>query len=362
MTYELPVMSGFPRIDPKLVLPVGLPMPANPGLLEPGAARVRVRSRTNRFPFPIPNGWFAVALAAEIEPGQIRPVHYFGEDLVVYRTAGGEPRTVEAYCRHLGAHLAVGGRVDGECVVCPFHGWTYDGTGQCVKIPYAQSERIPAKARLRTYPTIERNGMIWAWHHLEEGEPFYEVPVVSEVEDSEWQEPLVREFYVATSCQEMAENHHDLAHVKSVHGVDATPKTAERVEGEYLYTEWGSGVQEEAAGLGLDVMRVRGIMTYFSCVTPIDDDTVQIRWVFTAPTSRGSEKLRSFVDIAMTGMSQDVPIWENKVYRERPMLTKGESDIAQFRGWCRQFYSLTDELIREPSRTATSDHGSAEVR
>lgn len=46
---------------------------------------------------------------------------------------------VDAYCPHLGANLGVGGRVHGNCIECPFHGWQFDGeTGQCVKIPYAE--------------------------------------------------------------------------------------------------------------------------------------------------------------------------------------------------------------------------------
>ena len=45
---------------------------------------------------------------------------------------------VDAYCPHLGANLGVGGRVHGNCIECPFHGWQFDGeSGQCVKIPYA---------------------------------------------------------------------------------------------------------------------------------------------------------------------------------------------------------------------------------
>src|SRR6478736_3358910 len=138
---------------------VGLPMPRNPALLDPSTSRVRVRTVTDRFPFPIPNGWFVVATSDELAPGEVRALHYFGRDLVLFRTDGGAPRLTDAYCAHLGAHLAVGGRVEGECLRCPFHGWAYDGeSGRCAEIPYGQVERIPAQARVRPYPTIERGG------------------------------------------------------------------------------------------------------------------------------------------------------------------------------------------------------------
>jgi hypothetical protein len=164
--------------------------------------------------------------------------------------------------------------------------------------------------------------------------------VVSEVEDSEWQEPLVREFYVATSCQEMAENHHDPAHAKSVHGVEF-PGVTERMEGAYQYMEYPSlGHRRECFGLGLEVMRVHGVTTSLSCLTPIDQDNIHIRWLFTAPKSSGPEILRRSANVSASGTSQDLPIIENKVYRSRPVLTKGEVGIPRLREWSRQFYSF----------------------
>src|SRR5688572_20437098 len=152
---------------------VGLPMPRNPGLLEPDAPRLRVRTVRDRFPFPIPNGWFVVALSEELTVGESVARHYFGRDLVLFRGDHGAAHVLDAYCAHLGAHLAVGGKVEGDCIRCPFHGWRYEGTtGRCNEIPYGGSERIPEKAKVRTYPTIERAGAVWAWYHRTEGDPF----------------------------------------------------------------------------------------------------------------------------------------------------------------------------------------------
>ena len=75
----------------------------------------------------MPNGWFIVARSDELAPGEMRPLYAFGRDLVLFRTEGGEARLLDAHCPHLGAHLAVGGRVEGECIRCPFHGWRFDG-------------------------------------------------------------------------------------------------------------------------------------------------------------------------------------------------------------------------------------------
>ena len=84
-------------------------------------------STENRFAPEIPNGWFAVAWSRELRPGEVHRIRAFGEDLVLFRTHSGVPRVLSAYCPHLGAHLAEGGRVMGESIRCPFHGWQYDG-------------------------------------------------------------------------------------------------------------------------------------------------------------------------------------------------------------------------------------------
>ena len=116
-----------------------------------------------RFPFPIPNGWFAVARSDEVATGQVVPAHYFGRELAIYRTADGEPRVVDAHCPHLGAHLAHGGQVRGELLECPFHAWRFDGvSGRCVEVPYTDADPSP-KARVRSYPVVERFGLIFAW-------------------------------------------------------------------------------------------------------------------------------------------------------------------------------------------------------
>lgn len=337
-------------------LPLGLPMPRNFDLIDPATARVRVRTVADRFPFPIPNGWFAVARSAELAPGAVEALHYFGRDLTIYRTESGEARVVDAYCAHLGAHLAVGGTVKGDCLACPFHGWTFDGvSGACVDIPYAQTERIPAKAAVRAYPVLERNGLVWAWHHTKHGEPFYDVPVVPEFDDPAWLAPHLIEFRISTSCQEMAENNHDHAHFKFVHGTDAIPTASEVIEGTYKRVE-GGGLVRETFGLGLGVLRMPGVMTFLSSVTPLDGDNVHVRWVFTAPAGdggagaggaemvdgrtvdAGENAAVSFAKAFAEGVSQDIPIWENKVYRERPVLTKGEAGILAHRKWAQQFY------------------------
>ena len=98
---------------------------------------------------PIPNGWFAVAWSKDLAVGEVQRIRYFDNEMVLFRTRSGQVRVLDAYCAHLGAHLAEGGKVVGETVKCPFHAWQYDGNGQCVVIPYAK--KIPPKACVRSW-------------------------------------------------------------------------------------------------------------------------------------------------------------------------------------------------------------------
>jgi phenylpropionate dioxygenase-like ring-hydroxylating dioxygenase large terminal subunit len=323
-------------------LPAGLPMPRDPGLLSDLGRRQRVtRFDEPRYPFGIPNGWFVVATSAELAPGDVRALRYFDRDLVLYRTADGRPRLMDAHCPHLGAHLAVGGRVEDDCIRCPFHGWRFDGeTGTCVEIPYGDLPRIPPKAHTRSYPTLERNHMVWAWYHARAGEPFYDVPEVPEFADGDWLPIVVRDFEIRVAAQDMAENNVDFAHFRYVHGTDAIPEDSFVTDGTYKKAVGGNGTfVREGFGLGLGVLRITGYVTFLSSTTPLDAGNVHVRWVFTAPRANGEEAAVQAADSFCAGVSQDIPIWENKVYRDPPIVTKTEKLILEHRRWAQQFYS-----------------------
>src|SRR5687768_3549653 len=115
------------------------------------------------FPYrTFPTGWFQVDWSGALAPGEVKPIRYFDRDLVLYRGTGGEAHIMDAHCPHLGAHLGVGGRVEDDCIVCPFHNWRWDANGENVHVPY--SERINKTKRARTWPVLEANGILLMWH------------------------------------------------------------------------------------------------------------------------------------------------------------------------------------------------------
>ncbi len=117
-------------------------------------------------------GWHLVLFSSELGVGEVKSLHYFGRELVAWRGESGKVAVLDAYCPHLGAHLGSdGGRIEGDTVACPFHGWRFDSEGHCVEIPYAQ--KIPERARdaLGAWPVKETNGFIAIWHDPEDNPP-----------------------------------------------------------------------------------------------------------------------------------------------------------------------------------------------
>lgn len=111
-----------------------------------------------------------VADSREVPIGSLKNVHFWGKDLVVFRGQNGQVGVLDAYCPHLGAHLGIGGVVKGNCLSCPFHGWEFDSTGKCQKIPYTDGE-IPANASTRSYTIDETHNVILLWYDAEGRDP-----------------------------------------------------------------------------------------------------------------------------------------------------------------------------------------------
>jgi 3-ketosteroid 9alpha-monooxygenase subunit A len=313
----------------------------------------------SRFPMPrYPNGWFQVAYSDELVPGKVMPLHYFGKDLVLFRTEGGEARLLDAHCPHLGAHLGYGGKVKGDCIECPFHAWKFDGAGACIEIPYAK--KLPPRAQLRAWEVREVNGMVMAWHHIGGEPPQFEVPALPEYGHAEWTPYETRSWKIRSHNQEMAENSVDSAHFRYLHGTAEMPETRAETNGHILHavsstvmkTPRGK-VQGEIEvylhGFGFTTTRFRGLVETLlvSSSTPIDEDLIELRFAFTLK-KMVNEGVTNTVGAAFQRevnrqLEQDIPIWENKIYVHPPVLVDGDGPIGLFRRWAKQFYTGAPE-------------------
>ncbi len=319
---------------------------------------------TRRFPQPIPYGWYFVGYCDELTPCDVRPLHYFGRDLVLFRNAEGRAGMLDAHCPHLGAHLGHGGKIDGDLIRCAFHGWAYDTDGWCRDVPYASS--MPPACRrepvIHSYPLTEANGVIWAWYHPHNIAPLFDVEVYPQFTDPSWATQTRFEWRVAINPQEVAENAVDAAHFQFVHGSPAPPEGHGVYEGHIRRTgtdgiaevqladgstqQIKTAVRSVANGAGQKITMLQGVTRVWLMVliTPIETDDAELRFAFTHPqTEAGSPEAAAFAQACdriagETGVIADIPIWNHKIHRERPLLCESEEQIVKFRRWFEQFY------------------------
>ncbi|GMW07260.1 MAG: hypothetical protein AMXMBFR8_20560 [Nevskiales bacterium] len=107
------------------------------------------------------NFWYAAEWSHKLGPDPLR-LRMLGQDFVLYRDSAGRAHCLANVCVHRGGSLA-GGVVRNDRIQCPYHGWQFDGTGRCLKIPSLGPQgqgRIPGRARVDSYPVEERYGLI----------------------------------------------------------------------------------------------------------------------------------------------------------------------------------------------------------
>ncbi len=118
--------------------------------------------------------WQPVYRAEDLAPKQLRPIQIMGERFTLYRGATGVPHVVAFRCAHRGTQLSTGW-VEGDCVRCRYHGWKYEGSGQCVEQP-GEEASYAQKIRIRSYPTQEYLGLVFAYFGEGEVPPLRRYP------------------------------------------------------------------------------------------------------------------------------------------------------------------------------------------
>ncbi len=267
-----------------------------------------MRPPARDFPFPLPNGWFRVAFVEDLERGREIPLRYFGRDLVLACAGSGEAQVLE-------------------------------------------------RGGARAWPTRVSSRIVWAWHHPDGRAPCWAPPEVSEVEDPGWSPLIHHRWRVRTRNQEIAENTSDPAHFAAVHGFAGVPSPEIRFD-EHRCRSFSAyrapnrqGELVESTlevvwhGLGIGVTRSTGTveLLFIGTITPVDEELVEACFSFSVCRERGLDPDRgpgraSIVE-AIRQMEQDIPIWENKRYRDRPLLCEQDGPIGPFRSWARQFYA-----------------------
>ncbi len=189
------------------------------------------------------NDWHVVAVSAEIVPGHLVPLILFERELVGWRDSGGAMHVWEDLCIHRGARLSKGFIRDDK-VICPYHGWNYDGSARCVLMPAAPSEAPLKKARAIAHHTTEKYGLLWVCL----GTPERDVPEFPEWTDDGYKKVLCGPYKFRSGFRAV-ENFVDPTHFPFVHaGVNGDPRRSRPI----LPYE----VREDSDGLSTSEIRV----------------------------------------------------------------------------------------------------------
>lgn len=309
-------------------------------------------------------GWFQIGWSVDFG-GQPRPMRYFGRDLVAYRTEAGELIVLDANCQHLGAHLGYGGTVEGDCIVCPFHGWKWDRDGANTDIPYSTKVKRNRAKRLRSWHVREQEGVVYLWHDPADRGPTWEPPILLDEgeeyhdlhPDGVWTWERVR-----VHPQMSMENTTDAAHFKYVHRADevghiAAVRTDDRLfEAEYTlgmgrgdrktFLAEGPGVvvatlMARAWGVGLLTAHFSGPGSAVNllCTTPIDAHSSRMMSSVWVPRSVDAAVVGLRIREQVKQIGRDIVIWEHMDYLARPPFPPEEArDFVALRRWSEQFY------------------------
>ncbi len=317
-----------------------------------------------RYPIPFySEGWFQIAWTKDLPPGQLRKVHQFGTDYVLFRAHNGELALLGDVCPHLGAHFSEGGTVVGNSIRCPYHNWEFGTDGVCSNIPYSDS--IPVKARTPALTVVERYGMIFMYRNKAGTPPTYDLPEIEDFDEDSYTKPATYEFTVRIHGQDIMENSVDSPHFAAVHGHDM-PVNSFKSEGEELRITQDTGVNFLGIHLKarlefhmiepgfhyLHFPEVPGPPAHvFSSIVPIDEEHVSHRLTFRVKRSRipfMSAIARKFlIWRMMVTYREDMRIWQSKDYQKHPVLCDGDGSIMKLRRWYAQFY---DPCEVEPAR------------
>ena len=157
------------------------------------------------------NDWHAVIPVKQLDAEGVVRARLLEEDIVIW-CAGDQVMAWKDLCIHRGSRLSLG-EIQGDTLMCAYHGWTYDQTGQCVRIPAHPDQTPPAKARVTTFQACIAYDFVWVCL----GTPEYALPPFPEWQDETYRRVLCGPYTFHAAGPRMVENFLDVAHFPFVH-------------------------------------------------------------------------------------------------------------------------------------------------
>ena len=163
-------------------------------------------------PFPL-DQWYVAGLASDLTDKPLGRT-FLNEKVVMFRTSDGKVAALEDRCCHKSLPLSCGA-VEGGGLRCGYHGLLFDAGGQCVEIP--GQDRIPSKAKVRSYHLVEKDHLLWIWMPRMEGS----APTRPAPDYPHHDNPMYKwgggHYHYQTPWQLIHDNLLDLSHLGYVH-------------------------------------------------------------------------------------------------------------------------------------------------
>lgn len=205
--------------------------------------------------------WYGVGVATAFVADRPHVIRFLGEELVGYRTAQGDVVLLDNRCAHRGCRFSAGW-VEGSALVCPYHGWRYDATGVCRHVPALRpDESIPAGARIRSYRTQEKYGIVWAWIPEKCPEPTYAIEDIPELDGMHHHPRADIRYLFKGHYTRTIENGIDPVHAPFLHGKSVGKVSA---DADLTYPDFDivKGERIAKSRFPVKVERISGIVRY----------------------------------------------------------------------------------------------------
>jgi len=162
------------------------------------------------------NAWYVAALSTEVAPDAMFTRKILGVSVVLYRREDGQPVALQDRCPHRFVPLSMGKRA-GDDIVCPYHALRFDPSGQCVHNPHGDG-LVPKAAKVRSFPTAERDGFVWLWAGEASLADQALIPDYSLLSGGTPNSKGYAYMHMEANYEIVVDNIMDLSHVDHVHG------------------------------------------------------------------------------------------------------------------------------------------------
>lgn len=165
----------------------------------------------------IKNQWYAVLASKEVKKNELLSVIRLGEKMVFWRTQEGNVQCLYDRCAHRGAKLSAGKVIESR-IQCPFHGFEYDGKGNCTLIPAkGKKAAVPDYIKVRSYHAEDSMNFIWIYWSDEaiDKKDLPPIPIFEEL-TKEFQYGEIVDYW-SVHYSRVIENQLDVIHLPFVH-------------------------------------------------------------------------------------------------------------------------------------------------